>query len=113
MITVDTEENPESRLVGRWRIITADIWDIDYLDLVGPAQLTIRDDGAGEISFGALHAHLDCAYSRNIVNFDWSGADEMDEVRGEGSAELLDDGMIEIEFRYDQGDEALLTARRW
>jgi hypothetical protein len=35
----------------------------------------------------------------------------MDEVSGEGSAELLDDGSIEIEFEYN-GDEAVLKAKR-
>ncbi len=41
-------------LIGRWRIVEADIWDRDYLDLCGPAILTIGDDGRGEIAFGAL-----------------------------------------------------------
>ena len=34
------------------------------------------------------------------------------EVEGEGTAELLDDGTIEIEFAYNNGDEAILKARR-
>jgi hypothetical protein len=39
-----------------------------------------------------------------------AGFDEMDEVSGDGSAELLDDGTIEVEFAYHNGDEALLKA---
>ena len=35
----------------------------------------------------------------------------MDEVRGEGSAELLDDGSIEIAFACHHGDEAVLRAK--
>ncbi len=35
-----------------------------------------------------------------------------DEVSGDGSAELLDDGSIEIEFAYRNGAEAVLKARR-
>jgi hypothetical protein len=35
----------------------------------------------------------------------------MDEVSGEGSAELNDDGTIEIEFAYHSGDEAVLKAK--
>ena len=35
----------------------------------------------------------------------------MDEVSGNGSAELLDDGSIEIEFAYHKGDEAVLKAK--
>jgi len=30
--------------------------------------------------------------------FRWAGCEEGDEVEGEGTAELLDDGSIEIEF---------------
>ena len=36
------------RPVGRWRIVAADIWERDYLDLCGPAMLDIRADGHGK-----------------------------------------------------------------
>jgi hypothetical protein len=36
----------------------------------------------------------------------------MDEVRGSGSAELLDNGSLEIEFDYQHGDDAVLIAVR-
>ncbi|MER9884047.1 hypothetical protein [Mesorhizobium sp. M0118] len=36
----------------------------------------------------------------------------MDEVTGDGHAELLDDGSIEITFAYHNGDEATLKAIR-
>ena len=101
------------RLVGKWHIVEADLWDADHLDLVEPARITIGDDGHGEIVFGALNAHLDCEYSERIVFFTWEGFDEMDDVRGDGSAELDDDGTIEIKFRYHLGDEALLKAQPW
>jgi hypothetical protein len=35
------------KLSGRWRIVGADIWDHDYLDLCGPATITITDHGRG------------------------------------------------------------------
>ena len=100
------------KLIGRWRIVGADIWDRDHLDLCGPATITITDHGRGEIAFGALQAGLDIEYSRSSVGFTWEGFDEMDEVSGDGSAELLDDGSIEIEFAYHNGDEAVLKAKR-
>ncbi len=28
----------ECALIGKWRLIKADLWDRDYLDLVEPAQ---------------------------------------------------------------------------
>ncbi len=99
-------------LIGTWRIVEADLWDRDYLDLVEPASITIRADGHGEIGFGAMQASLDLEYGPSTVFFTWAGFDEMDEVSGSGSAELLEDGSIEIEFAYHLGDEAVLKARR-
>ena len=98
------------RLLGRWRIVEADLWDRAYLTLGGPATLTITAQG-GEIAFGALEATFSIAYARDSIDFRWHGADEGDEVAGEGSAELLDDGTLEIEFSYDNGDEAVLKAK--
>ena len=101
----------DRKLIGRWRIVEADIWDRDYLDLCGQAAITITDRSRGEIEFGALQASLDIEYSRESVAFTWEGFDEMDEVRGDGSAELLDDGSIEIEFAFRSGDEAVLKVK--
>ena len=101
----------DCRLIGRWRIVEADLWDRAYLDLCGPATLTITAQD-GEIAFGAMEAGLDVEYARDSIGFRWAGCDEGDEVRGEGTAELLDDGTIEIEFGYDNGDEAVLKAKR-
>ncbi len=99
------------RLIGHWRIIKADLWDRDHLDLCGPAQIIIGNDGHGEISFGAMQAGLDLEYSHSMVFFTWQGFDEMDEVHGSGNAELLDDGTLEIEFAFYNGDEAILSAK--
>lgn len=37
----------------------------------------------------------------------------MDEVHGDGLAELNDNGTFDIEFRHHLGDEAELKTRRW
>ena len=100
------------QVVGQWRIVEADLWDRDYLDLVAPAAISIRADGRGEIAFGAMQATLDLEYGRSLVFFTWAGFDEMDEVSGSGSAKLLEDGSLEIEFAYQLGDEAVLKAER-
>ena len=78
----------DCRLIGRWRIVEADLWDRDYLDLVAPATMTIGADGHGEIAYGAMQASLELEYSRSMVFFTWAGFDEMDEVSGSGAAEL-------------------------
>ena len=89
------------RLIGRWRIVEADLWDLAHLDLCGPAALTITAQG-GEIAFGALEAGLDVEYARDSIGFRWAGSDEGDQVEGEGTAELLEDVAIEIEFGLPQ-----------
>ncbi|WP_159732638.1 ISAs1 family transposase [Methylosinus sp. Ce-a6] len=100
------------KLVGRWRIVEADLWDRAYLDLCGQPTIVIGADGRGEIAFGAMQATLDLEYGPTSIAFTWIGFDEMAEVSGERTAELLDDGSIEIEFEYDNGDEAVLKATR-
>lgn len=100
-------------LIGKWRIVSADLWDRDYLDLIEPAYITFQGDGHGEFAFGAVNGGLDCEYSHRIIFFSWLGFDEMDEVYGDGSADLNDNGILEIEIRFHHGDEAQLTARPW
>jgi hypothetical protein len=92
--------------------VESDLWDRDHLDLVEPAFIAIDGGGRGEIAFGGLQAGLDLEYSQTMVFFTWFGFDEMDEVSGSGSAELLEDGTLEIEFADHLGDEAVLKAER-
>ncbi|WP_424140264.1 hypothetical protein [Roseomonas chloroacetimidivorans] len=101
-----------SPLLGYWRIIEADLWDQEYLNLVGPAHLIIRHDAPGEIAFGAMQASLDAAFGIDNTDFTWIGADEGDEVQGSGYAELLPNGSLQIELEYQGGDEATLIAVR-
>ncbi|MCP4329476.1 MAG: hypothetical protein GY791_13690 [Alphaproteobacteria bacterium] len=99
-------------LIGKWRITEADLWDRTFLDLLEPAHMTFESDGHGDFAFGCVKGGLDCEYSRRIIFFTWEGFDEMDEARGDGSAELEDDGTLEIEFHFHLGDEAILKARK-
>ena len=62
--------------VGRWRIIGADLWDREHLDLCGPASLVVRANGDGEIAFGAMQASLDVDYGPDEIGFTWAGFDE-------------------------------------
>ena len=70
------------RLIGRWRIVEADLWDRAHLDLCGPAALTITAQG-GEIAFSALEADLEVEYARDLIGFHWAGCEEGDELEGE------------------------------
>jgi hypothetical protein len=102
----------ECEVIGRWRIVGSDLWDRDYLDLVDPAFISIGRGGHGELAFGAMNASLDLSYSRTMVFFTFEGFDEGDEVNGSGSAELLNDGTLEIEISFHLGDDAILRAER-
>lgn len=55
---------------------------------------------------------MELGYGQRIVFFNWTGFDEGDEICGSGSAELEDDGTIEIELSFHNGDDATLKARR-
>jgi hypothetical protein len=99
-------------LVGRWRIVEADLWDRDSLDLVEPAYFRLDNDGWAEFAFGAVNATAELEWSRTVVSCRWAGFDEGEEISAHGSAELQDNGSLEIELAFDNGDDAILTARR-
>ena len=87
------------QLLGKWRIIEADTWDCDYLDLVQPAYIVFGKNGRGEFAFSAIEATLELEYAPRIVFFNWTGFDEGDEVSGSGSAELTEDDDTILENR--------------
>jgi hypothetical protein len=99
-------------VIGRWRIVGSDLWDRDYLDLVDPAFIAIGRGGHGELAFGVVNAALDLSYSPTVVFFTFEGSDEDNEISGSGSAELLDNGTLEIEISFHLGDDATLAAER-
>jgi hypothetical protein len=55
---------------------------------------------------------MELEYAHRTVFFKWSGFDEGDEINGTGSADLNNDGTIEIELSFHDGDDAVLKARR-
>ena len=99
-------------VIGRWRIVAADLWDRDYLDLTGPAYFQIGAEGWAEFAFGVVDATAELEYGQRIVFFRWGGFDEGDQIAGGGSAELQDDGALKIELSFDDGDDVTLTALR-
>ena len=102
----------DCQLLGHWRITKSDMWDRDFLDLVGPAKICFEVNGHGGFAFGAIEAGMGLEYGRIIVFFHFEGFDEGDDVRGTGPAELMDDGALEIELSFWNGDDAILYARR-
>jgi hypothetical protein len=67
------------RLIGRWRIVAADLCESDSSTSADP--LCQADP-------------LDLAYGYSGRLFCWARFAEMDEVSGSGSAEILEDGSL-------------------
>ncbi len=89
-----------------------ELWDTGYIDMMGPGYLQIDDDG-GEMAFGCVTIGLRCEYGRTSIWFRFFGSDEMEEVSGDGDAELEEDGTLSGEIRFDNGDESAFCAKRW
>jgi hypothetical protein len=98
------------RLIGRWRIDWADLWNRVHFDLCGPAALTITVNG-GEIAFGALETALEVECAHDSIGFHWAGCEEGEEGDSERTAELLDEGTLQIEFAFRNDIEAVLKAK--
>jgi len=101
---------PGNPFVGKWRIIEADLWDKDYLDLVEKAYIQFSNEGLGDFAFGAVTGSIDCHYSKYSVFFTWAGNDEMDAASGSGKAKIESNGTLTINLRFHLGDEAQLKA---
>ena len=101
--------------MGRWRIVETGTWDQDALDLVVPAHITFDRQGLGEMQLIAIGASIDYRLEdRNgvpVVEFSWSGFDEMDPTSGRAWANVEGDTMRGKLFIH-QGDESSFIAKR-
>lgn len=100
-------------LLGKWRITGMELWDGEFIDLLGPGYIRFDADGGGEFAFGAVQGELDCHFGTDSIHFTWEGSDEMDHACGDGDADLEEDGTLAGEIRFHRGDESSFTARRW
>ncbi|MEJ2689821.1 MAG: hypothetical protein P8130_07705 [Deltaproteobacteria bacterium] len=101
--------------IGKWRITEMELWDRDYIDLVGQGHLTIKADGDGELRFGAIESWIDCRVEEvngvERLEFSFEGEDEGDPVCGRGWAQV--NGMIMTGRIYlHMGDDSGFTASR-
>jgi hypothetical protein len=102
-------------VVGRWRIVETGVWDQEALDLVVPAHITFDRRGLGEMQLIAIGASIDYRLEDRsgvpVVEFSWSGFDEMDPASGRAWATVEGDTMRGKLFIH-QGDESSFTAKR-
>ncbi len=98
---------------GQWRIIEMEVWDKDFLDLMGPARITIDARGQGEFSFGCVNGAFSALGVENSPVSRWTGKDGMDEASGEISIDPEPDGSLTGEICLDDGDESEFRAVPW
>ena len=97
---------------GRWRIVETELWDQDALDLVVPAHITFGRNGVGEMQLIAIGASVEeRGAGAPVVDFSWSGFDEMDPSSGRGKA-TIDGDTMQGKLFIHQGDESSFVAKR-
>jgi hypothetical protein len=66
---------------GFWRIMEMEPWERDDIDMLGPGYIQFNRDGTGEFRFLTVKGEMDCWVGerdgRPIVEFSWSGFEEM------------------------------------
>ena len=104
-----------SLIEGRWRIVDTELWDREALDLVVPAYISFDRQGLGEMQLIAIGASIDYRVEQRddatVVEFSWSGFDEMDATSGRARARIDGDTMHGKLFIH-QRDESTFVARR-
>jgi hypothetical protein len=108
-------ERRESLIEGRWRIVETELWDQEALDLVVPAYIRFDRKGLGEMQLIAIGASIDYRVEPRdgafVLEFSWSGFDEMDAISGRAWARI-DGDTIRGKLFIHQGDESTFVARR-
>jgi len=103
-----------SVIEGRWRIVETELWDQEALDLVVPAYLRFDRNGLGEMELIAISASIDYRVEQRdgafVLEFSWSGFDEMDATSGRAWARI-DGDTIRGKLFIHQGDESTFVAR--
>lgn len=100
-------------VIGKWRIIEMPDYTDDYPDMLEPAYILFGENGGSEFAFGCVTGNINGTADANAIEFSWQGNDEMDEVDGQGWAEIQPDGSLEGQICFHGGDEANFIARRW
>lgn len=103
------------KAIGRWRIISMEMWDNDFLDAEAPAHITIHKNMQGDFQFGYVQGEIDGRARPEgralIVDFTWSGFDENDPANGRGWLRISGNTGTGC-FYFHMGDESDFTVIR-
>ena len=107
---MESEEIP-TEYRGWWRIVETSQWVSKYLDVLGPAVLSLTGRG-DRLRMHALLAYVTCKPTKAGVSFAWEGAWEFDPMSGSGRVNLGKDGRLKGVIRIEGGDESTFVAER-
>ncbi len=103
--------SPRDAFVGRWRIVSMEVWD--ELDLLGPAFIEFEPRNGGMFQFVAVSGDIDYRVSterdEGIVEWSWLGDDDGEETGGRGWAVREGDNLIG-HFYLHRGDDSAFVA---
>ena len=110
-----TGETAKHSLLGPWRIVETELWDVDDLDLMDPAHLTLEPQGHGRLGLLAIEGNLDYRVVQRdglpTIEFSFEGSDEGHRISGRGWA-ILDGEQLRGHLFIHQGDDSGFTACR-
>ena len=106
------KENP---FAGRWRIVSMEQWEQNFIDEEEEGYFEFDDRGGGAFHFGYVHGNMDCRLNTKdgdpVVEWSWDGNDEMDAAQGRGWAVLKGDELHGMIFVHE-GDDSEFVAKR-
>jgi hypothetical protein len=112
---IATAGTAKHSLLGTWRIVATELWDVDDLDLTDPAHLTLAPKGHGRLGLLAIEADLDYRVVQReglpAIEFSFEGSDEGDRISGRGWA-ILDGEQLRGRLFFHHGDDSGFTASR-
>ena len=92
-----------------------DLWDVDAIELMGPAFIDFEASGGGQFRFIAVEGLIDwrprVGGGHGRVEFTWEGDDEGDRVSGRGWVEVVDD-VLQGHIFFHLGDDSGFRAVR-
>lgn len=97
---------------GKWRIVEMPHYDDDSPNMMEPAYILFGKSG-GKFAFGCVTGAIHGTCDGTSVEFIWSGNDEMEQASGNGWATVQENGTLEGQICFYNGDETDFIARRW
>ena len=105
-----------SDFIGTWNIYEMEMWDEDYFNMEGQAQIVIEKNKRGEFKFGLIYGEIDGTFTEHknekILEFTWYGGDDQSEMSGSGWVKLKELDILEGEIRIHHRDSSKILARR-